>query len=412
MEDKFHMKKYSPLIALTLLAGCIALAPLRANAQEAQNAQNAQDTFEREWYNTCYQNKPKDEEKCYQQSKELLEKFSATKYRPNAERNIKTYDRNKASEKFQAAVDAYYKPPQDAAKLEAIFAAGEGYLQVEPDQQSPSHLYVLGQMALIGHQASLGRTYDKLDKVKDYVERAMKAFGSAQASENTKKDFDQYVVPLKDLLQANGNQFLGFRLIETKGDQNQALDYLGQATQVKGKDVGWKDPINYWLRSIIYNNQYTELRKQYDSLPDDAAKTGDAGKEILKKVNDLLDGKLVPEYARVLATANKPDTKNIYDAAKQPFDQLWEYRTGAKDKAAEYVKNYADDPTVNSVPIPAKPADSSNLNALDLKTGPADVKLPSAKPATAPGGKAPANGNGAKSAPAKGKPKPKSRKRR
>jgi hypothetical protein len=240
----------------------------------------------------------------------------------------------------------------------------------------------------------------------------MKAFGSAQASENTKKDFDQYVVPLKDLLQANGNQFLGFRLIETKGDQNQALDYLGQAIQVKGKDVGWKDPINYWLRSIIYNNQYTELRKQYDSLPDDAAKTGDAGKEILKKVNELLDGKLVPEYARVLATANKPDTKNIYEAAKQPFDQLWEYRTGAKDKAADYVKNYADDPTVNSVPIPAKPADSSNLNALDLKTGPADVKLPAGKPAAAPGAKAPANGNGAKSAPAKGKTKPKSKKRR
>src|SRR5215475_292080 len=220
MEDKFHMKKYSPLIALTLLAGCIALAPLRANAQEAQNAQNAQDTFEREWYNTCYQNKPKDEDKCYQQSKELLEKFSATKYRPNAERNIKSYDRNKSSEKFQAALDAYYKPPQDAAKLEALFAAGDGYLQVEPDQQSPSHLYVLGQMALAGHQASLGRIYDKLDKVKGYIDRAMIAFGSAQASENTKKDFDLHVVPLKDLLLANGSQFLGFRLIETKGEQN------------------------------------------------------------------------------------------------------------------------------------------------------------------------------------------------
>src|SRR5262252_340385 len=405
MEDKFHMKKYSPLIALTLLAGCVALAPLRANAQDAQNAESAQVAFEREWYDTCYLKKPIDGEKCYQQSKELLEKFSATKYRPNAEKNIKSYDRNKASEKFQAAVDAYYKPPQDAAKLEALFAAGEGYLQIEPDQQSPSHLYVLGQMALIGHQASLGRTYDKLDKVKDYVDRAMKAFGSAQASENTKKDFDQYVVPLKDLLQANGNQFLGFRLIEIKGDQNQALDYLGQAIQVKGKDVGWKDPINYWLRSIIYNNQYTELRKQYDSLPDDAAKTGDAGKEILKKVNELLDGKLVPEYARVLATANKSDTKNIYEAAKQPFDQLWEYRTGAKDKAADYIKNYTDDPTINSVPIPAKPADASNLNALDLKTGPTDVKLPAGKPAAAPGAKAPAN------APAKGKPKPKSRRR-
>jgi hypothetical protein len=408
VEDEFHMKKYSPLIALALLAACVTFAPLRANAQEV--ADDKMGAFEREWYDTCYQKK--DNEKCYQQSKELLDKFPASKYRPNAEKNIKAYDRNKASEKFQAALDAYYKQsPQDAAKLEALFAAGDGYLQVEPDQQSPSHLYVLGQMALAGHQASLGRIYDKLDKVKDYVERAMKTFGSAQPAESTKKDFDQYVVPLKDLLQANGNQFLGFRLIENKGDQNQALDYLGQAIQVKGREVGWKDPINYWLRAMIYNNQYTELRKQYDALPDDAAKTGDQGKEILTKVNELLDTKLVPEYARVLATANKPDAKNIYDAAKQPFDQLWEYRTGAKDKADAYIKNYADDPTVNSVPIPAKPADTSSLNVPVPTTGPANIKLPAGKPSAAPGGKA-ANGNGAKSTPAKGKAKPKGKRRR
>jgi hypothetical protein len=402
------MKKHSPLIALTLLACLVALAPLRANAQDEK-----QDAFDRDWYEACYQKKPIDVEKCYQLSKEMVEKFPADKYIPNAQKNIKSYERNKASEKFQAAYDAYYKQsPQDAAKLEALFAAGEGYLQIEPDQQSPFHLYVLGQMALIGHQASLGRTYEKLDKVKDYVDRAMKAFGSAQASENTKKDFDLLVVPMKDPLLANGNQFLGFRLIEIKGDQNQALGYLGQAIQVKGKDVGWKDPYNYFLRSIIYNNQYTELRKQYDSLPDDAAKTGDTGKEILKKVNELLDAKLIPEYARVLATATKPDTKNIYDAAKQPFDQLWDYRTGAKDKAADYVKNYADDPAIASVPIPAKPVDANGLNALAPTTGPANLKLPAGKPAAAPGGKAPANSNGAKSAPAKAKAKPKSRKRR
>ena len=406
--------KYSPLIALTLLACYVTFAPLRANAQDDKQVDQARlDAFERDWYDTCYQKKPIDTEKCYQQSKEMLDKYPVSKYRANAEKNIKAYDQNKAWEKFQGALDAYYKqPPQDAPKLEALFAAGDGYLQVEPDQQNPSHLFALGQMALAGHQASLGRIYDKLDKVKDYVDRSMKAFGGAQASEKTKKDFDLYVVPLKDLLVANGNQFLGFRLIENKGDQNQALDYLGQAIQVKGKEVGWKDPINYWLRAMIYNNQYTDLRKQYDSLPDDAAKTGDQGKEILKKVNDLLDTKLVPEYARVLATATRPDAKNIYDAAKQPFDQLWEYRTGAKDKASDYIKNYADDPTVNSIPIPAKPADTSGLMTPAPTTGPANLKLPAGKPAAAPGGKTSANGNGAKSAPAKSKPKPKGRRRR
>ena len=103
VEDKFHMKKYSPLIALMLLASCVTLAPLRTNAQDDDKMV----AFERDWYYTCYQKKPIDAEKCYQQSKELLDKFPATKYRPNAEKNIKAYDRNKASEKFQAALDTY-----------------------------------------------------------------------------------------------------------------------------------------------------------------------------------------------------------------------------------------------------------------------------------------------------------------
>jgi hypothetical protein len=78
------MKKYSPLIALTLLASCVTLAPLRANAQDDDKMV----AFEREWYDTCYQKK--DNEKCYQQSKELLDKFPASKYRPNAEKNVKS----------------------------------------------------------------------------------------------------------------------------------------------------------------------------------------------------------------------------------------------------------------------------------------------------------------------------------
>src|SRR5262249_13051424 len=179
--------------------------------------------------------------------------------------------------------------------------------------------------------------------------------------------------------------------------------YLTKATQVRCKDcAGWKDPQNYWLRSTIYYAQYTELRKQYDSLPDDAAKTGDTGKEILKKVNELLDTRLIPDYARVLATATTSGTKPFYDAAKQPFDQLWEYRTGTKDKAADYIKNYVADPTIASAPVPAKPEDTSGLNApIAPTTGPAYVKPQTGGPTMAPGSKAPANGNGGKSTPAK-----------
>jgi hypothetical protein len=374
-------KKFSLLIALMPLVALIALAPLAANAQD-----EAQAEFERTWYDTCYTKK--DVEKCYQLSKELVEKYpTKSTYIDNAKVKVRVYDQNKAWEKFQVAFDAYYKqPPQDAAKLEALFAAGDAFLQVEPDNLAPSHLYAIGQMALAGHQASISRIYDKLDKVKDYVEQSMKAFQSAQASEKTRKDFDLYVVPLKDLVMANGAQFLGFRLIETKGDADRALEYLTQATQVKGKDgVGWKDPNNYWLRSTIYSAQYIELKRPYDAMTDEQ-KGSEAGKEILKKVNELLDTKLIPEYSRVLATANNPNAKNYYEVVKPQFDLLWKFRTDAPDKAADYVKNYANDPTIANVPVPAKPEDASSLNAPVPTTVTTNVKLQAGMPAGLPGG--------------------------
>lgn len=381
------MKKFSLLIALMSLAGFIALTPLQANAQD-----EAQAEFERAWYDTCYQKKPIDADKCYQQSKELVEKYSKSTYFENAKTRIKLYDQNKAWEKFQAAFDAYYKPPQDAAKLEALFVAGDEFLKIEPDKQAPSHLFALGQMALAGHQASIGRTYDKLDRVKDYIEQAMTAFENAKATDKTKKDFDLYVAPLKDLVTANGNQFLGFRLTEAKADAEQTLEYLGKAVQVKGKEgIGWKDPYNYFLRAIVYNAQYLEARKPYDAMTDEQ-KVSDAGKEALKKINEVLDTKLIPEYARVLATATSPNGKPLYDAVKPDFDALWKFRTDAPDKAADYIKNYVNDPTVANVPVPAKPEDASSLNAPAAPTATATsaVKLQASGPAIAPGG------NGAK----------------
>ncbi len=375
------MKKFSLLIALAPLAGLIALAPLTARAQDAQA--DAQADFERAWYDTCYVKK--EEEKCYQQSKEMLEKFPKSSYIENAKSKVRAYEYKRVSGKFQDALDSFYKqPPQDAAKLEALFAAGDAMLQIETDPQSPSYLYVVGQMALAGHLASINKAYEKLDKVKTYVEQAMKAFESARPSEKTKKDFEQ-VAPLKELVMASGNQFLAFRLIETNGDRAQALEYLTRAIQVKGRDgVGWKDPYNYWLRSSIYGDQYSELKRTYDAMAEDQ-KASEAGKEILKKVNELADTKLIPEYARVLATATTPSAKPIYDAVKPQFDLLWKFRTDAPEKATEYIRNYVNDPTIANVPVPAKPEDTSGLNAPSVPTN-ANVKLQASAPAVVPGG--------------------------
>ena len=397
------MKKFSLLTALTLLAGSCLLSASTANAQDDKQVE-----FERTWHTTCYTEK--NDDKCYQLSKELIAKYPSSTYLKNAQSIIKSKDLNSAWQKFQSALDAFYKQsPQDTGKLEALFAAGAAFHQVEPDQQNPFHLFVLGQMAIAGNQAvSVVQFYKNLDTVKGYTERAIKAFESAQPTEKTKKDFDLYVAPLKDLVMANGNQFFGFRLIETKGDQQQALDYLTKATQVKSKDgVGWKDPYNYLLRSTIYFSQYAEIRKPYDAMTDEQ-KASDEGKELRKKINEVLDTKLIPEYARIIATATKPETKGLYDFAKPEFDKLWDFRTGAKEKAADYIKNYVADPSISSVPVPAKAEDTSNLNAPAAPaTAPGPVKLSTGG---APAAQGTANSNGGKSTPAKkGSPKGKKR---
>src|SRR5262249_30195563 len=98
VEDSVHMKKFSPLIALTLLTGWIALSPSTANAQDEKR-----DEFIRAWYATCYTEK--NEDKCYQLSKELIAKYPDVEYAKNAKSVIKNKELNDAWQKFQAALD-------------------------------------------------------------------------------------------------------------------------------------------------------------------------------------------------------------------------------------------------------------------------------------------------------------------
>ena len=361
------MKKFSFLLALSLLASAIAFSPVKAQ-------DDAKGTFERNWYGVCYTEKPYNEEKCIQLCKELLEKYPDSSYAPNAKKKLDAYNMQKGYEKanteFQAALKAYYAAP-DSNKLDQLFAAGENFLKIVPGNH-----YVVGQMALAGAHGALPQIYKNLDKVKGYGEQALKLFESSTPAEGWEKaSWDN----LREIVMAQINQFNGFYLIETKGDKAQAIAYLTKSTEVHNKDgLGWKDPTNYWLRANIYLEEYQALRAEYDKLPDDATKNGEQGKAILAKVNAVMDTKLIPEYARVMATATKPESKSYYDAAKTYFDTYWNYRTKAPEKAAEFVKAFSADPTVASpaVPVKVEEADSAPLQA---PAGPAagSVKLTS-----------------------------------
>lgn len=201
------MKKFSFLVALSLLASAIAFTPAKAQTQEEKQAE-----AERIWYDACFTKK--DEDKCYQLSKELLANFPKSTYAPNAEKKVKNRDAQDAfkgaNDRFQAALKAYYAAP-DANKLDQLFSAGEEFLKVVPGNQ-----FVIGQMALAGAHGSIGQLYKNYDKVKGYGEQALKLFESTTPAEGWEKaNWDN----LREIVHAQINQFLGFRLIETKGDK-------------------------------------------------------------------------------------------------------------------------------------------------------------------------------------------------
>ncbi len=379
------MKKFSLLIVVALFASAIAFSHVKAQ-------DDPKGTFERTWYAVCYTEKPYNEEKCIQLSKELLEKYADSSYAKNAKGKLDAYNALKAqtqvNDKFQAALKAYYAAP-DAGKLDQLFAAADEFLKVIPGNQ-----YVIGQVALAGAHGSLGQIYKNYDKVKGYGMQALKAFEPTAPPEGWQADAWN---DLRTIINAQINQFLGYALIETKGDKEQAIEYLTKATMVKGKDnIGWKDPNNYWLRAGIYLDQYQALRKEYDALTDEK-KTGDEGKALLKQVSEVIDTKLIPDYARVIATATKPEAKSLLDAAKPSFDAYWKYRTNAPEKSTEYIRAFSADPTVASPAIPVKVEDSGSA-ALEAPAGTAQkaTMAMGGAPGGAPGTTTKAAASGAK----------------
>src|SRR5262249_59947277 len=157
------MKKFSLLIALTLLAGCVTLSPLNVKAQDEKQAE-----FERAWFESC---QTKKDDKCLPLSKELLEKYPTSTYVKYAKQKLDNDNITKLSAKFQAALKDYYGGAPDATKLETLFTSSEEFLKAQPGQQ-----FVMGHMALAGASAAMGQGYKKLDKVEGYAEIAIEAF--------------------------------------------------------------------------------------------------------------------------------------------------------------------------------------------------------------------------------------------
>jgi hypothetical protein len=383
VEDQFIMKNFILITTLAMLTGAIVLIPLNAQAQStpAQNAP-AQDQKQTEflgtWHEACSKKDAANVEKCCQLSKEMIEKYPGVEkqYLDYATKTAERCKYGKASDKFNAAITKYFGSSPDANNLDALLTAGDDFLELETDPQSPNRLYVLAQQALAARQAVVADVYKNYDRVKIYADRALKAYETLSPPEKYKKEYtDLNLSNLRDLVLANMNQCLAFILFQTKPDQpeaqDQALAYIDKSIKVRSqeyKEIGWKDPTNYDIRRNIYLKRYSELRQKYDPLPDDQ-KTGDTGKELLKQINQLLDTKLIPEDARVIATATRPEFKDTKTDAMNEFESFWKFRVDDPSKAPAYLKSFEADPTVEGPPVPVKADDGTGALAPNVTGG-------------------------------------------
>src|SRR5262249_15627184 len=370
--------------------------PLNAQAQSAP-AQNAptqdpkQIEFLQTWHEACSKKDAENVEKCCQLSKELTDKYpdAGKQYIDYAKSQIGKCALNKSYQKFTGALEAFYASEPEANKLEALFTAGDDYLEIDKDPQSPAHLFIVAHQPLAGQRAVVAGAYKNLDRVKTYAERSLQALETINPPEKYKNGYTEYnLFNLRDETLANMNQFLGYYLTETKGDQpeaqDQALAYVNKSIRVRGKDskalFGWKDPNNYSLRRYIYTKQYTELRKKYDALTDD----GDAGKEkeLIKQLHQILDTKLIPELARIISTATNPALKDMMNEAVGDLNNFWKSRVDDPSKAPAYLKSFEADPTIEGPPVPAKADDGTGAAAPNVTGGTAKL---SAGAAAVPG---------------------------
>jgi len=335
------MKKVSAMTVVSLLVSlCVALPALATPTQQQQK--QFKSDAEREAY-TAFYNEKTDASKKLALGKDFLKKFPESEFASS----VKSVNFQLLDYMFKQHLGAFYQGRPDAAKLEPLLAVGNEILSEQPEQA-----FYVGHLALATGFGVLAQFYKDTDKSKAYAEKALQLLEPTAPP----KDWAPLTPEMWNALRTDGlsklNQYMGLYLLnQATPDPEQAITYLNKAAGNKAWGTA-KDPVTYLLRAQANTTFYTKLNAEYSSLSPDE-KTGDKGKEILAKVDPVVD-KLIDDYARVVALSNKPEAKAQLDDAKERLTDFWKYRHNGKlDGMTELIKYYEADPTA---PPPTKPA--------------------------------------------------------
>ncbi|MBI4850793.1 MAG: hypothetical protein HY819_03095 [Acidobacteria bacterium] len=112
------------------------------------------------------------------------------------------------------------------------------------------------------------------------------------------------------------------------------------------------DPVTYYFVAELYKGKYDALSKEYEALAE-ADKTGDRGKELLDKINGVVDS-MIEYYAKTLGVSeSKAKTYEKLRAGVQGAVELfWKFRHEEKlDGLTEFLGKFKTEcPTANASP--------------------------------------------------------------
>ncbi|NOT63950.1 MAG: hypothetical protein HOP19_27365 [Acidobacteria bacterium] len=289
-------------------------APVRADANWLAEWRNApQPHIERVWYTACYTDK--DTLTCENFSKLLILNFPDSSYFVTASKFVIRYGQDRCWQDFQKALKDYYGAAPNVAKLNQLFLAGEPLMHMP---------YVLAQITLAGIGFAMAdelRDVKTVDLVKGYLERAFRVFAPVETigRQLSQAEWSTY----RRSILSSGNQFLGYCALNKDRNPDLALIYLARAIAVKGdNNLGWKDPLNYYLRTNANNEFYARASKKYGDLSQEQ-RGGETGKALLAEIQNYMQ-RLMDDYARILVVTqtNRPEFQAYRDYAESSLRTL------------------------------------------------------------------------------------------
>lgn len=307
------MKKLRALLAAACLMGSLSL--VNSTVTFAQPAQGQQPAAAAQTQKAD----PATERKAYDTLTAITAETNCTKKLTMAKEALGLYATTSYASYIKDQVNnargCLLQEALKADKVEDAIKVGDEVLAEDPDNLN----YILTLADAIGRQGKKA-VYTFADKGTQY---ATKAIALIDAGKSPAGLPEAEWSKRKPLVLASMHQNLALFLIKAE-KSDEALTELK-----KSAELDCSDPITHYLTAQVHNKKYEALGKEYGALTDDE-KIADKGKEILAKIDTVVD-LILDAYGKMMASSEgKQGFDPLRTRVKPAIEELYKYRHDGK----------------------------------------------------------------------------------